>query len=385
MMLFICVPLILVVTVAMASDDCTFGLFASEGRTGSIWQTSNGQIRTGGDHFHYPSPFRISDGDIIDSAGYGCIFTPQVRQFQCDQGVSPTNGFSIAEDGILYYEQSPNFFACPTSYQEWNIYSAPIVGQSKCVNITLTADDCRSIPSDTSEFDSNIPSDDVPTPSFLDSEVGQSTSISTKPYISTPKYQNNTSEPNLKPLDSSARINLESSTLSPTTTMSHSSQNSTSINLTKASSSTSRPSSDQSQPSGPYSLEHGILENILRGPLPKYIPSIDGMFLNSILQGVFPGLGGSSSIGQTQNNPLTHTATKTNIARQVATSSNFLTSTQGKLRTHLPSAYATVPQLIPSPDLIRPSFPTITRSSIFKAHQGFRTIDRRRVGIVEQN
>jgi hypothetical protein len=72
-----------------------------------------------------------------------------IEQFQCDQGVSPTYGFAIDSNDTLTYSGSSVFYACPASDTEWNLYTTPVIGQSKCVEISLTASGCGATSSAT--------------------------------------------------------------------------------------------------------------------------------------------------------------------------------------------------------------------------------------------
>ncbi|CAD6504897.1 BgTH12-00398 [Blumeria graminis f. sp. triticale] len=128
-------------TIASAFETCSFGLTASGGVSGHLGQLPDGQNRIGGGY--PPSTYKISDGGIVDSSSNGCILTPQVQQFQCDMGVGPERGFTIADNGVLYHNQNPEFYACPSSDTDWNVYTTPVPGQAKCVSITLTADNCH--------------------------------------------------------------------------------------------------------------------------------------------------------------------------------------------------------------------------------------------------
>lgn len=141
---------------AVPRSSCSFELTASGGESGTIGQLSDGQNRIGGGLS--PATFTINNGGIIDSAGRGCIlarkltlnvrffitnFLPaSVEQFQCDQGVGPTYGFAIDSNDTLTYSGSSVFYACPASDIEWNLYTTPVTGQLKCVEIFLTASGC---------------------------------------------------------------------------------------------------------------------------------------------------------------------------------------------------------------------------------------------------
>lgn len=67
---------------------------------------------------------------------------PPTTQFQCDHGKEPARGFSIDGARNLLYHGSPDFWACPATDTEYNIYVRPDFGQEKCVPIGLTASGC---------------------------------------------------------------------------------------------------------------------------------------------------------------------------------------------------------------------------------------------------
>jgi hypothetical protein len=90
----------------------TFTLTASGGQSGIVGQLDDGQNRVGGGH--PTGTYSISNGQITDAQGRGCILTPPTSQFQCDDGASPTGGFSI-NNGQVEYNGSPTFYACPVS------------------------------------------------------------------------------------------------------------------------------------------------------------------------------------------------------------------------------------------------------------------------------
>lgn len=122
-------------------SDCCFELTASGSGdvSGTLGQLNDGQNRVGGD---YPAAkYCINQsGAITDSNGRGCILTPPTTQFQCDEGASPTTGFSIGNGGDVTYNGSTQFYACPAADGEYNIYTKPVEGQDKCVEITLSTD-----------------------------------------------------------------------------------------------------------------------------------------------------------------------------------------------------------------------------------------------------
>jgi hypothetical protein len=141
--------------------QCTFGLTASGGQSGTIGQLDDGQNRIGGGLTAVV--FSINNnGSVMDSAGRGCILTRKfvplrsraiwllmilqasVQQFQCDQGSASTAGFSITSNGSFTSGGSSVFYACPASDTEYNLYTIPVTGQQKCVEISLAASGCGS-------------------------------------------------------------------------------------------------------------------------------------------------------------------------------------------------------------------------------------------------
>src|SRR4051812_25655037 len=121
-------------------DQCSFTITASGGQPGIVGQLSDGQNRIGGGH--PTGTYTISNGQITDSAGRGCILTPSVEQFQCDAGATPTSGFSISSSGKVLYSGSSTFYACAASDSEYNIYTTPVPGQENCVEVELSASGC---------------------------------------------------------------------------------------------------------------------------------------------------------------------------------------------------------------------------------------------------
>lgn len=143
--------------------SCTFGITASGEQSGTIGQLDDGQNRIGGDL--PPASYSISNGKITDANGRGCILTPPTTQLQCDEGATPTGGFSIGNDRQIMYNGSPTFYACPSSDFDWNLYTTPVDGQDKCVKIELTASGCSS---------SSSPSQSAPQPSETAPPAGSS-------------------------------------------------------------------------------------------------------------------------------------------------------------------------------------------------------------------
>lgn len=123
--------------------SCCFHLDASGGASGSVGQLSDGQNRIGDDSLQ-PAQFCIdSNGAITDGNGRGCILTPPTTQFQCDEGATPTPGFSVGSDGQLEFHGSPDFVACETGQNGGlNIYTTESTDLSRCKKINLKADSC---------------------------------------------------------------------------------------------------------------------------------------------------------------------------------------------------------------------------------------------------
>ncbi|KUJ09205.1 uncharacterized protein LY89DRAFT_690265 [Mollisia scopiformis] len=120
--------------------SCKFTITASGGQSGVVGQLSDGQNRIGGGN--PTGEYCINNGQITDSQGRGCILTPPTTQFQCDTGATPTSGFSLGSNGQVEYNGSQTFYACPASDTMYNIYTTPVSGQTKCVEVQLTASGC---------------------------------------------------------------------------------------------------------------------------------------------------------------------------------------------------------------------------------------------------
>ena len=69
---------------------------------------------------------------------------PPYTQLQCNQGMEPELGFSLDASHRLLYRGSSEFWACPATEAEYNIYVKPDFGQTKCVPVALTASGCES-------------------------------------------------------------------------------------------------------------------------------------------------------------------------------------------------------------------------------------------------
>jgi hypothetical protein len=123
-------------------SSCCFGINVSgdgvEG--GSLGQLDDGQNRFGPNQSG--ATFCIDDGKITDKNGRGCILTGPTTQFQCDEGASPTGGFSIASSGQIEHDGDATFYACPVDDNgNFNIYTEPLENMSKCVKVGLSSAD----------------------------------------------------------------------------------------------------------------------------------------------------------------------------------------------------------------------------------------------------
>lgn len=154
--------------VAREASQC-IQLQASGGQSGVLGQLGDGQNRVGGGH---PTGcYCLSNGGFTDSNGRGCILTPPTTQFQCDTGASPTTGFSVGSSGSVTYNGSSKFYACPATDSEYNVYTSPVSGQDKCVEISLSsAGSCGS-----SSGQSSAPAASQPAKSSAASMPPQST------------------------------------------------------------------------------------------------------------------------------------------------------------------------------------------------------------------
>ncbi|KAJ6104598.1 hypothetical protein N7523_010918 [Penicillium sp. IBT 18751x] len=124
-------------------DSCCFHLTASGDASGSVGQLSDGQNRIGDNSLSSADYCINSSGGVTDSHGRGCILTPLTTQWQCDEGASPTTGFSIASNGALEYHGSDSFIACETGQNGGrNIYTTNSTSVTQCKSIKLTADSC---------------------------------------------------------------------------------------------------------------------------------------------------------------------------------------------------------------------------------------------------
>ncbi|KAI9887996.1 MAG: hypothetical protein M1823_000117 [Watsoniomyces obsoletus] len=131
-------------TLGARDGTCCFHLTASGGVSGPVGQLPDGQNRVGGSYSYTPGLYCIGrDGTIKDGSQRGCILTEPTAQFQCDAGAQPGPSFSVGCDGVLSVGGGSRFYACPTGDQgSYNLYTRP--AQGACVEVTLTADGCKS-------------------------------------------------------------------------------------------------------------------------------------------------------------------------------------------------------------------------------------------------
>ncbi|OQD81263.1 hypothetical protein PENANT_c028G00332 [Penicillium antarcticum] len=127
------------------SDSCCFHLTSSGGASGELGQLSDGQNRIGDNTLSAAQYCIDSKGAITDNKGRGCILTPPTTQFQCDEGATPTPGFSINSNGQLVYDNNSNFFACETGQRGGlNVYTTNSTDVTQCTNVELKADSCSN-------------------------------------------------------------------------------------------------------------------------------------------------------------------------------------------------------------------------------------------------
>ncbi|KAF2835267.1 hypothetical protein M501DRAFT_1020042 [Patellaria atrata CBS 101060] len=113
-----------------------FNVYAVDGAWSALGQLDDGQVRIGGGHG--VSTFCVEDGVVTDSHGRGCIVTPETSQIQCDAGAKGTPGFSCESGDLVTYHGKDCFWACPVNdFGEWNVYTEPLKGQLKCVEVRL--------------------------------------------------------------------------------------------------------------------------------------------------------------------------------------------------------------------------------------------------------
>jgi hypothetical protein len=123
-------------------SSCCFGINVSGDGVdgGSLGQLDDGQNRFGPNQSG--ATYCIDDGKITDKNGRGCILTGPTTQFQCDQGASPTGGFSVASSGQIEHDGDATFYACPVDDNgNYNIYTKPLENMPKCVKVGLSSAD----------------------------------------------------------------------------------------------------------------------------------------------------------------------------------------------------------------------------------------------------
>ncbi|KAI5254100.1 hypothetical protein E4T42_02607 [Aureobasidium subglaciale] len=144
--IFVSAALVAAADALIARDStCCFHLTASGGPGGIVGQLSDGQNRIGQGMLILYIYCIDSKGGLTDQVGRGCILTTPTTQFQCDQGASPTDGFSVSCDGTLSFKGNTEFKSCPTGDNGgYNIYTTAPAGQGGCVSVKLSADSCKS-------------------------------------------------------------------------------------------------------------------------------------------------------------------------------------------------------------------------------------------------
>ncbi|ODM23038.1 hypothetical protein SI65_00627 [Aspergillus cristatus] len=167
------------------SSSCCFSLNASGGASGTLGQLSDGQNRIGDDSLS-PAQYCIdSNGAITDGNGRGCILTPPTTQFQCDEGATPTPGFSINSQGQLEYQGSTKFVACETGQNNGlNVYTEESDAVTQCKDVTLAADSCSGSGSGSGASSSAAPSSPAPRPTSSVPVVSASTPAVSSPAAS---------------------------------------------------------------------------------------------------------------------------------------------------------------------------------------------------------
>ncbi|CAD0090906.1 unnamed protein product [Aureobasidium vineae] len=118
-------------------SSCCFGINVSgDGvQGGSLGQNRFGPNQSG-------ATYCVDGGKITDKNGRGCIVTSPEMQFQCDEGASPTGGFSIASSGQIQHDGDSTFYACPVDDNgNYNIYTEPLDNMPKCVKVGLSSAD----------------------------------------------------------------------------------------------------------------------------------------------------------------------------------------------------------------------------------------------------
>ncbi|KAJ5376719.1 hypothetical protein N7509_013605 [Penicillium cosmopolitanum] len=125
------------------TDNCCFHLTSTGDLSGDLGQIGDGQVRIGDNTLPQSSFCIDSNGGISDSSGRGCIITPPTTQFQCDEGATPTPGFSVLSSGQLEFNNTAAFIACQTGQNGGrNVYTTNSTSVTGCSGIQLNADSC---------------------------------------------------------------------------------------------------------------------------------------------------------------------------------------------------------------------------------------------------
>ncbi|THY81570.1 hypothetical protein D6C91_04641 [Aureobasidium pullulans] len=170
-------------------SSCCFGINVSgdgvEG--GSLGQINDGQNRFGPGQSG--ASYCINNGQITDKNGRGCVITGPTDQFQCDQGASPTEGFSITSSGQVEFNGDDQFYACPSDDNgNYNVYTKPVENMPKCVKVSLSSAD------GTCAAPSSAPASSAPpaTTAVSVSTASQAPSLSVSVSVSTEQCQPST-------------------------------------------------------------------------------------------------------------------------------------------------------------------------------------------------
>jgi len=135
-------------------------------------------------------------------------YAAPTTQFQCDEGATPTPGFSINSQGQLEYQGSTKFVACETGQNNGlNVYTEESDAVTQCKDVTLAADSCSGSGSGSGASSSAAPSSPAPRPTSSVPVVSAST-----PAVSSPAASPGGEAPGAS---GSAPVPSESASVSP--------------------------------------------------------------------------------------------------------------------------------------------------------------------------
>ncbi|TAQ87370.1 hypothetical protein B7494_g4304 [Chlorociboria aeruginascens] len=120
-------------------NDCNFYITAVGYPNGTARQSTIGQIRIGGG---WPqASFIINANNLSDTRHHNCVIMPDSFEFQCVSGYQGLNKFSLADNGYLLHEGSPNYVACsatgPSVDGSWNVFSDAKPDTTGCQPVKL--------------------------------------------------------------------------------------------------------------------------------------------------------------------------------------------------------------------------------------------------------